>query len=346
MKSFICVGKTYSDEMEMSLLFCTLVSLVATWATTRKWIRIAQEAEITGLDMNKPEQQKVSEMGGVCVVFGFTLGILAYIGLHTIYQPASTHTPIFAALCTVFMACFIGVVDDILGWKSGLKQWHKLLLTIFVAIPIVVINVNQTTMNLPFVGCTNCGILYPLLIVPIGIIGASNAYNMLAGYNGLEAGMGVIILSTLGYIGTANGRTNAVALAVIMTGSLMAFLYFNWYPARIFPGDTMTYSVGALISCVAILGGMEMIAVILFLPYAIDFILPLRMRFDVEAFAKVNEDGSLDQPYDKIYDITHLAIAALNRLNGKVYEKDVVVFIYAIEVVISIVVLLSGGYLE
>ena len=66
-KSFICVGKTYSDEMEMSLLFCTLVSLVATWATTRKWIRIAQEAEITGLDMNKPEQQKVSEMGGsVC----------------------------------------------------------------------------------------------------------------------------------------------------------------------------------------------------------------------------------------------------------------------------------------
>jgi UDP-N-acetylglucosamine--dolichyl-phosphate N-acetylglucosaminephosphotransferase len=187
-------------------------------------------------------------------------------------------------------------------------------------------------MNLPVLGNINWGILYPLLIVPIGIVGASNAYNMLAGYNGLEAGMGVIILFVLGYVGVINGKTEASVLALVMFGALLAFLYFNWYPAKVFPGDTMTYSVGALVACVAILGDMEKIAILLFIPYVIDFILPMRKRLRVEAFAKVNDDGSLEQPYDKLYDITHLAIAVLRNIKSKVYERDVVEFVYLIEI--------------
>jgi UDP-N-acetylglucosamine--dolichyl-phosphate N-acetylglucosaminephosphotransferase len=188
-------------------------------------------------------------------------------------------------------------------------------------------------MNLPIVGTIDWGILYPLLIVPIGIVGASNAYNLLGGYNGLEAGMGVIILLVLGYVGLQNGKSDASVLALVMVGALLAFLYFNWYPAKVFPGDTLTYSVGALVACVAILGDMEKIAVFLFIPYAIDFILPMRKGLNVEAFAKVNDDGSLEQPYDKIYDTAHLAIAVLRNIKRKVYERDVVEFIYLIEVV-------------
>jgi UDP-N-acetylglucosamine--dolichyl-phosphate N-acetylglucosaminephosphotransferase len=120
-----------------------------------------------------------------------------------------------------------------------------------------------------------------------------------------------------------------------MFGALLAFLYFNWYPAKVFPGDTMTYSVGALVACVAILGDMEKIAILLFIPYVIDFILPMRKRLRVEAFAKVNDDGSLEQPYDKLYDITHLAIAVLRNIKSKVYERDVVEFVYLIEILMA-----------
>ncbi|MGB4698853.1 MAG: hypothetical protein WBH08_13530, partial [Methanothrix sp.] len=149
----------------------------------------------------------------------------------------------------------------------------------------------------------------------------------------LEAGMGVIILLVLGYVGLQNGKSDSSVLALVMVGALLAFLYFNWYPAKVFPGDTLTYSVGALVACVAILGDMEKIAVFLFIPYAIDFILPMRKGLNVEAFAKVNDDGSLEQPYDKIYDTAHLAIAVLRNIKRKVYERDVVEFIYLIEVV-------------
>ena len=120
-----------------------------------------------------------------------------------------------------------------------------------------------------------------------------------------------------------------------MLGALVAFLYFNWYPAKVFPGDTMTYPVGALIACVAILGGAQKLAVMLFVPFAVDFILQLRSGFKSEAFAKVNEDGSLEVPDHGIYHLTHLAVAVLKRVKPKVYERDVVRFLFGIEIAIA-----------
>ncbi|MDM7911711.1 MAG: hypothetical protein QUS09_01290 [Methanotrichaceae archaeon] len=176
-------------------------------------------------------------------------------------------------------------------------------------------------------------------MVPIGIVVASNAFNMVAGYNGLEAGMGVIIFSALGYVAFMNRREDAAALSLMMVCTLLAFLYYNWYPAKVFPGDSMTYSVGALTACVAILGDMEKIAVVLFVPYALDFFLQLRGSFSKEAFAEVREDGSLGGLKDGVYHLTHLAIAVLKRLRGRVYERDVVVFVCGIEVLTAVLAL-------
>ena len=319
--------------MEFLIYLCVLISFLTTLIITPKWIRKSPEIGLHGYDMNKPGKPKVAEMGGICVVFGFLLGMLTYIGLMTFWLHKPDYVSILAVLCTVLMTCIIGMMDDLLGWKKGLKQWQKPIFTLFAALPIMVVNAGHSAMTMPIVGTIDWGILYPLLVVPIGIVGASNAYNMLAGYNGLEAGMGVIILSVLGYVGLLGGKSDASVLALVMVGALLAFLYFNWYPAKVFPGDTLTYSLGALVACVAILGDMERIAVILFIPYAIDFILPMRKRLKVEAFAKVNDDGSLEQPYDKIYDTTHLAIAVLMKVRQKVYERDVVIFVYCFELV-------------
>ena len=147
--------------------------------------------------------------------------------------------------------------------------------------------------------------------------------------------MGIIILSAMGYFAYTSGSQNAMVLALCMVSALIAFLYFNWHPARVFPGDTMTYSVGALAACIAILGDMEKIAIVLFLPYAFDFLLQSKSGFKKEAFAKVNEDGSLDKPYSGIFHLTHLAIALIGRWKGKVYERDVVLLLCGIETAIA-----------
>lgn len=322
--------------MHKILFLSLLLSFLTTFFITPLWIKKAKKAGLVGGDMNKSGKPEVAEMGGICVAAGFLVGVFFYIGITTFYfnGGGSTAPYIFACLCTILIITNVGMIDDILGWKIGLKQWQKPVLTLSAALPIMVINAGQSVMSVPFLGPVDFGIFYPLIIIPIGIAGAANGFNMLAGYNGLEAGMGIMILSVMGFVAWQIGFGWVSILAFCMVFALIAFLKYNWYPAKIFPGDTLTYSVGALIACVAILGNMDKIAIILFVPYYITFILKARSRFKAESFAKVNKDGSLDMPYSSIYDLTHFAIFVLRKVKKRVYERDVVMFILGIELVI------------
>jgi hypothetical protein len=60
------------------------------------------------------------------------------------------------------------------------------LFPIIAALPLMAIAAGETTMFIPFFGIINLGIIYSLIVIPIGVTGASNAFNMLAGFNGLE----------------------------------------------------------------------------------------------------------------------------------------------------------------
>lgn len=327
--------------MNPLLALSPAIAFVVSLLLTSRWIKVAHAAGIVGIDMNKLHKPKVAEMGGIAVVAGFLSGVLWYVGLNTfIFGTSSRNLPIFAALTTVLMAALIGLVDDTLGWKAGLKQWQKPLLTLPAALPMMVVNVGVSTMALPLIGRLDLGILYPLLIVPIGIVGASNAFNMIAGFNGLEAGMGIIILFSMGTAAYLLGKPWVGVLALLMTASLLAFLIYNKYPAKVFPGDTLTYSVGAFIACIAILGNMERLAVLLYALYYLDFALSLRGKFKVEAFGVPDEKGCLKEPQQKLYHLTHLAIRLIRLIKGCAREYEVVVLIWAMQVLISILALL------
>jgi len=229
-----------------------------------------------------------------------------------------------------------------LGWKRGLTQFQKFLLTIPIALPLMVINAPHTIMTLPPpLGPFDFGPVYPLLLVPVGVIGATNGFNLLAGYNGLEAGMGLIIFTTFGVAGLIVEKYWISLIAFIVSASLLAFLYFNWYPAKVFPGNSFTYSIGSMIAAIAILGDMERLAVWLFLLYFIEGLLYFKARAidkagDVQAFGISNEDGSLEMPYEKIYDTTHFAIWFLKKVKNKVYEKNVVHFLLFVQFLIAL----------
>lgn len=330
-------------KMVNPLLFLPLaISFLVTYFLTPEWIKAAEKINLTGKDMNKYSKPEVAEMGGIAVISGFIAGILSYIAISTFYFNLGMHLIyILATLSTVMIISLVGVIDDILGWKIGLKQWQKPLLTLPAAFPMIAVNAGQSEMSLPFLGNVNLGLAYPLLVVPLGIVGAANGFNMLAGYNGLEAGMGIIILGALAFVAAKVNLGWVAIIALCMLSALLAFLKYNWYPAKVFPGDTLTYGVGALIACVAILGNMEKIAVVLFMLYFLDFLLPLRAKLKVEAFAIPNKDNSLEMPYGNgianVYDTAHLAIFLLKKIKTRVYERDVVALILAMEFLIAII---------
>jgi UDP-N-acetylglucosamine--dolichyl-phosphate N-acetylglucosaminephosphotransferase len=331
------------DELALAGLIL-LFSFFVTLFLTKKWISSAKAANLVGKDMNKHDKPLIPRSGGLVVAIVICFSLFFYIFLKTfslLGTPFTHIIEVFAISATVLLAGFIGFIDDVLGWKDGLSQLQKVMLTIPIALPLIVINAGQSIIVLPILGSVDLQLLYPLLVVPLGVIGATNGFNLLAGYNGLEASMSMVIFATFGFTGLLVGRLWIALVAFIVYASLLAFLAFNWYPAKIFPGNSFSYAIGALIATLAILGNMERIALWLFMPYFLEIVLYFRARVidkmgDVQAFAKPNEDDSLELPYKHLYDTTHLAIWFLKKVKAKVYERDVVVFLIVVEVLIAV----------
>ncbi len=331
-------------DINFSNLFIPLFAAVfiIVWIIMPHWIKRAQKAGLTGKDIHKNSDQPVAEMGGIVVLLGFLMGIMGYVAMRIfIFKANSDIVSILAILTAVLIAGIIGIIDDILGWKIGLRQWQKPLLTLLVAAPIMAINAGTRTMMLPFLGETNLGMIYPLLIIPGIILVSTNGFNMLAGYNGLETGMGIIILTTLAYFAATTGSPWVAVVTLCMVASLVGMLVFNKYPSSVFPGDTLTYTVGALIGIVAITANIEKIFIILYVPYILEFFLKLRGRFQKESFAQVQEDGTLKPRYPKNYGLEHLAVRLLNKLKIKTTERKVVYLLYGLQLLFVMMAILN-----
>lgn len=314
-----------------------VLSFLITLFALPLWIKRAKRTGFVGKDINKGGTE-VAEMGGMAVILGSMICILIYIGLLVFVMKTDSLQVPLAAITVILIAFIIGMTDDVLGWQMGLSQREKVFLTLFIPIPLMAINAGHSMMTLPFLGKIDLGLLYPLLIVPLGIIGATNAFNMLAGYNGLEAGMGVIILSALGYLSWQEGSVHAAVIAFCLVGALIAFLLFNKFPAKVFPGDALTYPIGASIAVVAIIGNLESYAVLMFIPYFFEFLLKVKGRFGSNYVAvKVLEDGSLATRGFRT-SLPHLAIDILRKIKGKAVENEVVGIILGAELLLALII--------
>lgn len=332
--------------VEVLILLSFAISFLLSFFTLPFWIRKAKGVGLIWEDMNKPGFPKnVAGSGGIIVVLAFVIGVLYYIAVRTfiIKEPNGISLEIFALLNVVLILMVVGIIDDLLGWRNkGLSKRSRLFLAFIASIPLVVINAGISTMNLPFFGNVNFGVLYPLILIPLGIAGATTTYNFLAGFNGLEAGQGIIILTFLSYVAYVTESPWLAVVGLIMVCALAGFYFYNKYPAKVFPGDSLTWTIGALIAGMAILGNFEKIAMFVFIPYILETILKLRGRLTKHSFARPNKDGSLEMPYKKIYGLEHLAVYILKRIkpNKKVYEKEVVYLIHGFQIFIIILALI------
>ena len=327
--------------MEFKLLLIPLFTFIASLILIKMWMKVALKENILFKDMNKYKHPKVIGYAGIAVLTAFILGILLYVGVSVFYFQRAIHLiEIFAILSTLLIIGFIGIVDDLVGgWRKGLKQWQKPILTLPAALPLTAIKAGEALMILPIIGLVNLGLAYPLLLIPIGIVSASQGFNMLAGLNGLEAGNGIIIISTLGFIAWKTGQPWLALVALIMVAALLAFYLFNKYPAKVFPGDVLLYPLGALVASLAIIGNMERIAIILFLPYIAEFFIKAKNKMSTECFLAPNKDNTLEPP-EKIGSLTHLIARIIKKIKGKVYENDIVLSIYLIELLLVAFVLI------
>jgi len=324
--------------MNPILIISIIVAFITTYLLTLWFIKYLKAIGLIVKDQNKESKPLIPISGGLPVLCGFILGTFVLIFLNVFLPIFSDNllayeeiSLIFASLCSMFIIVLVGLIDDLMIKKdknasAGLNQWQKPLLTLFAAIPLMVVNAGEHTLTLPFLGSVSFGWVYPLLLIPIGVIGASNMVNMLAGFNGLETSLGIVYLTSLGIFAFVNNSPLAGTLAFIMVASLIAFLIFNKYPAKIFPGNSLTYLLGASILVTAVIGNIERAAIIAAIPFFIEFFLKLRGNFKKQSYG-YGKNGKVLNTYKKeVYSIPHFFTRT-----GKFTEKQTVFFTVLIE---------------
>jgi len=334
----------------MIILLASMIMAVATtFLITPYFMDFLRGAGIVGFDLQKKNRPKLATSGGICVAFGVLAGLLTYIGFQTfIFGLEKWLFPLLAVTSSILIVMFVGFLDDLnvklnaentkegRDIRVGLPQWLKPLLTLPAAIPLMAINAGKSTMAIPLVGPVDFGILYPLLLIPLGIVGASNAVNMLAGFNGLEAGMGIVYCLGLGIFALVNNITEGTVIFLVTSATLIGFIWYSWYPAKILPGDSLTYLLGSIVASGVIVGNMERSGLIVMLLFIIEFFLKLRVKFKASCLGKIREDGKLDPPYGKkVYSWAHL-IMNLKPMT----EKQVTIILILIQICFTILIFL------
>ncbi len=309
------------------LIIALIVSFLTTFITVLWLIEKLTERGLVGVDQNKFNKPKIPEMGGLAVVIGFISGVSTLLVINKLFN--KDDLPLLAApVLAVVGAALAGIMDDLFG----LRQRIKAVIPFLFAIPIGVYVVDKTTMSFIFVE-VDFGLLM-VLIAPFGVTCAANAGNMLEGFNGLGAGLGIIISITLIIISFLFGAMDSLLLLFPLLGALLAFLWFNRYPARIFPGDTLTLFMGSTIACAAIIGDLKTIGAILFIPMIIEFSLKLRGHFRGENYGIPDKDGYLTYK-GKIESLTHLIMK-----KRRVKERQLVWILWAIEGVLCLIIII------
>lgn len=306
----------------MSLLGAVSFSFAVSYLMIPYFNRYMHAAGIVGRDIMKTEETVVAEMGGPGVVVGFLMGVFFYIGLEIFVPPRLPGIIyILASLNTILIITLIGIFDTLTALinrregegffeqykKVGIPRWLYFFIPLPAAVPLAAVNAGVSHMTLPFIGRVELGLLYPLVLVPLAVLCCSNATNFLAGFNGLEAGMGLVLHLSLGAYAYTHGQRNAAMIALCFAAALLSFLRYNWYPAKVFPGD-LNYTIGAVSACVAVIGNMEKFAILCFTPYAVEAVLKALSGFEAESYGVLQSEGIVKPRGDKIRGLTHLVM--------------------------------------
>ncbi|MFW9839240.1 MAG: hypothetical protein ACFFE7_17125 [Candidatus Thorarchaeota archaeon] len=300
-----------NQALEVAIVISILIAMLAAFLVVVLFmpaaIKMLREAGMIGIDVHKPEKPEVPKGGGFIVLFAIVFGLLLVMGITTFQEQAQVREGLLAALVSILMAGLIGVFDDTFDFKNR----TKIILPLVASIPMVAVSVGNPTMMIPFIGEINFGPFYALLIVPLMVTFIVDSTNMYGGMNGLEVGLSSVNSSAIilyvilspyvdGHMVTT-AQTDAGMVAAALFGASVAFLIFNRYPAEVLPGDVGRLPLGAAMASALILGNMDRLAIIMYMPFLVNFLLYILYRLYVKRkgieyvkFASPREDGTLE----------------------------------------------------
>lgn len=235
----------------MNLLILFFFIVISTFILTKIFIKILPKYGFYGIDLHKEDRRIVAENVGISVIIPFLISLIIF------YKELGAE--FFLILFVISsLTSFFGFIDRIFKFKPREKILGLALIGMLL-IPFVdreIFGINLSYLS--------------YIIIPIGFSISCNLTNMLAGLNGLEVGLALINSIFLTIISYLKNNTNLFLIFLILTISLAIFLRYNFYPARAFPGDTLTLTIGAIYFSSMIYYDMDILLIPLLLLNAFD----------------------------------------------------------------------------
>ncbi|WP_067728635.1 glycosyltransferase family 4 protein [Oceanobacillus damuensis] len=228
----------------IALAICFIASMLITPLVIKLAIKVGA--------VDKPNERKVHEklmprLGGLAMFISFLIGFLIFI-------PETIEA--WPILLGSIIIVTIGIIDDLKELSAKTKLAGQIAAAVITVLGGIQIEyITWFTGDIIQFG----GWAVPLTIV--WIVAITNAINLIDGLDGLAAGVSSIVLLTFSALAISMGNPLVALLGFIMLGSTLGFLVFNFYPAKIFMGDTGSLFLGYVISVLAVMGLFKNVAI-------------------------------------------------------------------------------------
>jgi UDP-N-acetylglucosamine--dolichyl-phosphate N-acetylglucosaminephosphotransferase len=271
------------------------------------------DKEIYGIDINKAHKPKIPEEGGISITISFSFSLVLY----WYYFSFANTGPL---LVTTPIICLLGFVDHFRNIKPYPKFFYTAVIGSVYTIYYIRATSNSLIINLALI--VVIGVTYAILV---------NAYNLLAGFNGLESGVTIIIAASLSLYFFINGHRVEAGVCILLLSGYFVFWLLNKYPAKIFIGDSGTLVPPSVFFGLGLLTGHVLPVIFVMIPHLVNIVIKyisigVKSRSDLKPL--VLKDGLLHFPEQKYYSLIRLFL-----LNGPKHEKHIVYYVYLIEII-------------
>lgn len=224
-----------------SALLCFVSAFVTALLAIPPIIALIRRYRLFDIPCDRKEHQHpIPTMGGIAIVGGMMMALILWFPFQ--YEIAQV-----AFFFSVLILFGLGILDDL----RDLSARYKFLIQFGLALLMALAGIRIEHMQGLF-GVQELPLLAQYALSVLAIVGITNAFNLIDGIDGLAGGIGFMSILTIGLFLTLGGDNNTALIAFALAGALLAFLYFNFNPARIFMGDTGSLVLGFVVAVLSI----------------------------------------------------------------------------------------------